>query len=217
MINLETLFKVPFDTDKISDDNLNKFTNDHIQRIIANNDNGQYDLMRDATITAYNEYFGSITDEDTVTALRQSLTKTTDNIIDEFKSTISQKEGLIRSIWGKEAPTYQEFFPYGLTEYSNLTKANVETLMKRMSLAATKYQDDLGENFAQLFTDFFNNYKAAREAQLEKKGKVSTDKTTTSAKRDVVEIQLYKNIHKLAIQFPGNPDRGMDFFDQSII
>ncbi len=217
MMDLVKFFKIPFDTDKISDDNLKKFSNDHIQRIVANNDSGQYDEMRDNTITAYTDYFGAITDEYTAIAIRQSLTITTDNIIADFKASISQKEGLIKSIWGVKAPEYQEFFPYGVNEYHQASKANIETLMNNMADAASTHQAELGVDFVNLFTDYKDKYKISREAQLEKKGVISEDKTSTSEKRDVLEIQLYINLLTLAIEFPGNPDRGMDFFDQQIV
>ncbi|MCW9094246.1 MAG: hypothetical protein OQJ74_00205, partial [Ignavibacteriaceae bacterium] len=42
-------------------------------------------------------------------------------------------------------------------------------------------------------------------------------KTASTAKRDVVEIQLMKNLYTVAAMYVGNEDKCMDFFDQSFI
>lgn len=217
MINLQTLFVNFFNTDRISDDNLKKFAQDHIQRLTNNNGSGMFTTMLTDTNNAYTSYFGKITDKDLAFAVQQSLTLSADNLMETFKSSVSQKEGLIRSTYGKDSPVYQEFFPLGLSEYGQATKANIETLMTRMVNSATAHIADLGLPFKTLFADIKNNYIAARTAQLAKISQVSTTRTDTHTTRDVIEVQLCKNLHFIGFTFPGNADRCMDFFDQSII
>jgi len=43
------------------------------------------------------------------------------NLFDTFKKTVSQREGTIRGLYGKDSATYLEFLPAGLTEYSQAT------------------------------------------------------------------------------------------------
>jgi hypothetical protein len=194
-----------------------KFTQDHIQRITANNGGGLFTTLLNETVTAYTAYFGNITEEDLAFAVQQSLTMSADNLIKTFKDTTSQKEGIIKATYGKGSPTYQEFFPLGLTEYSNATKANVETLMTRMVSAITVHVADLGLPLKNLFADIKSNYITARNLQLAKIGEVSSEKTQVRSTRDVIEVQLCKNLHFIGYTYPGNADRCMDFFDQSII
>jgi hypothetical protein len=217
MINLYSVFQNFFDTKEISDDNLKKFTQDHIQRMTANNGGGTFTALITETTNVYLGYFGNITDTDTALAMQQALTLTVDTIMHNFKASASQKEGLVRSTYGKDSPTYQEFYPHGITEYSNATKANIETLMNRMVVAATAHEVDLGAPFKTLFANYQTNYTTARNAQLGKMAQVSTERTEIHATRDIVEIQLCKNLHFVGYTFPGDPDRCMDFFDQSII
>jgi hypothetical protein len=217
MINLQTLFENFFNTDRISDDNLKKFTQDHIQRLTNNNGSGMFTELLTDTNTAYTTYFGKITDKDLAFAVQQSLTMSADNLMETFKSSVSQKEGIIRGTYGKDSPVYQEFFPLGVSEYSNATKANIETLMTRMVNSSTAHVAELGLPFKTLFTDIKTNYIAARTAQLAKISEVSTDRTDTHTTRDVIETQLCKNLHFIGYSFPGNADRCMDFFDQSIV
>jgi|SRR5665213_3461194 len=217
MLQLETIFKNLFEGPRISDDNLKEFTEDHTQRLIANNNAGAFNPILSATQTCYTNYFGNISNEDTHSAVRKSLTLSADNLMETFKDTVSQKEGIIKGQYGVSSPTYLEFFPQGISEYRNAIKANIETLMNRMMNAATAHQTDLGNAFVQLFTDLHNNYVLARTSQLNKKGEVSTDKTNTKAARTALEIQLTKNIHFIGYLFPGNANHAMSFFDQNII
>lgn len=217
MINLFTIFENIFRSDRVSDDNLKKFSQDHIQRLTANNGGGLFTTLLAEIVAAYTGYFGNITEKDLAFAIQQSLTLTTNNLIQTFKDTVSQKEGIIRGTYGKDSPTYQEFFPFGLSEYHQATKANVETLMIRMVSSATAHEVDLGVPFKILFKGIKDNYIAARAAQLAKIGEVSTERTQTHSTREMVEVQLCKNMHFIGFTFPANPDRCMDFFDQSII
>jgi hypothetical protein len=217
MINLETLFKNHFDTKEISDDNLKKFSETHIERLNNNNTDGSFTAMITATVAAHVAYFGAMTSEDSLSTVQQGATVTINNIVKAFKKAVSQREGLVRGRWGTEAPQYQEFFPEGLTEYSNGTLANMELLMKRMATATTTYTTELGAEVTTEFTDFLDNFKAARAAQLGKIGGVKGKKVETSVKRDVIEIQLHQNLHKIADKFPGDVPKCMVFFDQSFL
>lgn len=217
MINLETFFESHFDTPKISDDKMKRFTFDHIQRIISNNGSGVYNTMLNATVNAYNSYFGAINDEDTKEAVQQSRTIIADAFFNQFIKTVQQKEGTIKGLYGKGSAAYEEFFPHGMSEYDQATKANIEMLMARMVNASTAHQADLGLAFVTIFTDLQSNYHDAYVAQHQQFGTVDASKTVTSVTRDVVEIQVGKNVLTLAIEFFGNPVRVNDFFDQSII
>lgn len=217
MLHLETIFKNFFADKKISDDHLKEFTEDHLQRLVANNGGGMFAQVLADTQNSYNGYFGNIAGEDINTAVRKSLTLSADNLIKAFKKTVSRKEGTIKGLYAADSPAYQEFFPRGLTEYSKASKANIETLMNRMVNASNARLADLGAPFVQLFTDLRDNYVTARTLQLGKKGDVTTRKTATKTSRAVLELQLTKNIHYIGCIFPGDITRCISFFDQRII
>ena len=217
MMNLRNYFRIAFSDTKISDEKLAKFTDTHIQRLAANNTDGRYSRMMEETTSAYEAYFGAITAEDTQFAVQQSYTKSMQAVFEEFKKTVSQKEGAVRSIWNTDSPVYQEFFPYGMKEYSSSTLTNVEMLMARMVNAARAHEKEIGEPFVSLFAGIRDRFTSARTAQLQKKGKVSESKDVSDRTRDRLERQLMKNLLMLAVEFMGDPDRGMDFYDQSII
>jgi hypothetical protein len=217
MMDLKRLFKNYFDTKEISDDNLRKFAEIHLERLSANNARAQFTAMITATTTAYQHYFGAMTNEDTKFAIQQGLTVTLNNIVDDFKKAVSQKEGIIRGNFGKESAEYQEFFPLGLTEYSTANLANIELLMKRMAASATVHAATLGRDLGLDFEAKLAAFQSARQAQLLKIGEVVESKTGTSAQRDAIENELMKNVHLIASMFIGDVERCMDFFDQSFI
>jgi len=217
MINMETFFKNHFNTSKISDENLRKFAEIHLQRMAAKNGGGAFTTMITDTTTAYTNYFGSITDEDTKFAVQQGLTIAMNTAVENFKKAVSQKEGLVRATFGKDAPQYQEFFPNGITEYSKATLQNIEMLMNRFVASANKYTVELGAALETEFQGYLTAYTTARTSQLLKIGEVVDSKTDTSFKRDDVENELMKNVHLVGSMFVGDVNTCMDFFDQSFV
>ena len=217
MLDLRTFFKNHFDTDKISDDNMRKFAEIHLQRLSANNTGGQYTTMITSLTAAYTAYYGALQNEDAKYALQQGLTITLTNIFESFKSYVSLKEGIIRGTFGKESAQYQEFFPQGLLEFTQATLANVQVLIDRMVLYTDKYQTELGPALLSAFEDYKANFISAREAQLQKIGEVKDLKVVTSTTRDVVENELMKNVHLIAAMYIGNVEQCILFFDQSFI
>lgn len=217
MINLRTFFDVVFQDTTITDDELRRFSEDHLARLVANNEDGGYVAIITATEAVVTGYFGAISSEDAATALRMSLTRSRDAILQSFKKLVSRREGRVRDAFGTEAAAYLEFFPKGLTEFSNATLKTVETLMSRMIKGGRDHLTELGQGFLDEFTGLKANFVVAQQAQSQKKGEVTSSKSATSTARGAVEMQLMDNLLTLAKQFKGQPDRGLDFFDQSII
>lgn len=74
MRNLLSYFINIFDTKKISDENLRKFAEIHLARLIVNNPGAIYNIQIAALTVAYNAYFGAITDGDTTNSLKEGST-----------------------------------------------------------------------------------------------------------------------------------------------
>jgi hypothetical protein len=217
MLNIRSLFKNHFSTARISDDNLRKFANDHVARITANNTNGQYAQILQATTQLAAAYDVLIKQEDSTFATQQGNTLKTDQITEQFKKAVSQREGTVRGEFGVNSPEYQEFFPNGVTEYSTATRGNIETLLQRITDKSQKYANILGNNLYNIFSALQAQYQVARNEQLVVIGNVDMIKSQVTAAREALEKQMMINILTLGIEFLGNPDRADDFFDQSII
>src|SRR3989304_7573515 len=129
MPNLKVFFRNFFDTPKISDNNIRKFAEDQLQRMISNNPTGIYNQLITYTTFAYNGYFGAISNEDVRTAIKEGSTIGMNNALKAFRITVSRKEGIIRGTYGKTSEVYQEFYPHGITEYNRASLGNAQVLM----------------------------------------------------------------------------------------
>ena len=218
MINLKTLFKNHFNTKEISDANIQKFAEIHLQILSSNNEGGEFTQMITDTTNAYTGYFGVITDEDTKFAVQQGLTVAMNNAMKAFQDWVSKKAvHMVKGAFGEDSPTYQEFFPLGASEYSQATLNNIEVLMERMVNAANAHVAELGIPFVTDAQNYRTVFTSARQAQLSKIGEVKDLKADAVTTRDSLENELMKNVHLIAAMYIGDVDRCMVFFDQSFI
>ncbi len=212
--DMRNFFENPFsDNDRISDDNMKKFSEEHLGRLTANNPGGALDIILTPLGAAHIAYFGAISSEDVATAVRKGMTKAVDDRIALFKATVKRREPFIHATFIDDEPTYLQFFPQGMTEYTAADKGNIETLMARWETLTQTHADFLGDELHTEFAGLHTGYKNLRTAQIGKKGEVSDDKDTTAAKRDAVEAQLWKNVHYLAWYYNGDVEQCMAYFD----
>lgn len=203
----------------ISDEELKDFSQDGMARITANNGGGMFTTLLNDTLTAHTTYFGAITDKDIKFAVQQSLTLSKDNIVHTFKETVQEKSGTIQGAFagGKNAPEYQEFFPLGLTEYTNATMGNIEVLINRMVTASNNHAPILGVPFVAIWTNIQTNYITARSLQLNKKGEVGVAREAVDTNRLPLELQWCRNLHFVGFTYPGNVEQCATFFNQSLL
>ncbi len=217
MINFETLFKNHLSNKEISMNELQLFSEDHVQRITANNPANILDPIVAPTAAAHIAYFGALSNKDVAKSVQQALTVTVNNKMAEFQQTVTRKAPFVEAAYGKDGAAYQEFFPHGLTEYSHATMETVELLMERMVTACTAHAADLPVGLAGVFEAIQTAFVTARSAQLGKKGNVADNADTARTLRTTLELQLVANIHFIGYKYPGNVSQCMAYFDQSIL
>ena len=88
MIRLEVFFYNHFDTFRISDDKLDVFTQDHIQRLKSNNADNAYDAIITATEKAYGDFYSSKTTESYQLAQREATTIDVEKYAKEFQKLV---------------------------------------------------------------------------------------------------------------------------------
>ncbi len=217
MLNLLNFVKNHFNTDKISNDRFKRFAQDHLSRLNANNTMGLYNQLIAQTTPLYDAFISSLQTEASGLALQQSRTRSVDNIIEEFKRAIRQKEGIIRGTFGVDSPEYQEFFPNGITLYTESTKSNIEIVMQQFIDALAFRQADLGNTLLQQFINLKDNYNTARQTQLQQMSRTDMLNTGRNSARAALEVQLSLNILEISKVCFGNSDLFLDFFDQSVL
>ena len=217
MIKLEAFFKVHFRTKKISDNNLREFAQEHISRLSSENPAGIYDGLIAETTALYEIFRKAITDEDTLIARREGSTVAKNHAMKNFQKIISQKEGLVRSAFGKNSGEYQEFFPQNIKEYLHASMWKIDLIMIRFLAASIKYQSVLGEDFINLFTQLKDDFINARNTQMELKGRISGAKTASRNARREMEKQLMINLLIIASNNVGEPNKVNIYFNQRLL
>ena len=212
MLNFDTLFRNHFHTKEISDDNLNRFTLEHLPLLAGY---ARFAALVQPTTEAYQAYFGAISDESTKAAIQSSLTRAMERALGDFRKKVSQHAGAVKSKWGEDSSEYLRFYPQGITEYTNANLSNVGEKMDRYEQAL----DDLGRQLdPQVKADFLNDgadgkpkgvivrFRAARQAQLDAKASTTSSRGAASLSRDALEVQLLRNLLTVALDAAGRSD-----------
>jgi hypothetical protein len=217
MIDFNSFFKNHFDTKNVSNDNLIKFGDANLYRMIANNPGDIYTPLITATTAAVNNFKGAVQAEDQSKSLKEGATVNVDKYQQQYIDLVSLKEGIISGTWGKDAAEYQHFIPHGLDEYHQATRSTIETLMARFNKAGDDHKSALPGGFIDPFKAITVNYIAARTLQLTLMGAAEGQKFSAANFRTALEIQLMTNVLTIALNNIGNLDVMSIYFDQSII
>jgi len=217
MIDFVVFFKNHLDTEKVSDDNINRFGQDCLGRLVSNNPGGIYTPLITATTTAYNNYATAMGTENYNSNVKEGSTLLVDQLKKQFIDLVAMKEGIIRGTFGKGTPKYEVFFPNGVDAFHQSTKANIQMMMASFTKACRDHSADLPANFQVQFETLAASYGEARTIQLEHIGTVDGNKLDTAATRNILEIQLMTNLLTIAKNNIGNPAALDVYFDQSII
>ena len=208
--------KNPFANPKISEDNFGKIALANLERLKTNNQDGQFTTQIEATQPLYDTYKESVSDEAYEKALREGKTISVGVAIKGMKHFVSRKEGVIADVFDGKPEIYEQFFPQGLTEYSNATKGNIDMLFKRFADACAAHAVELGDELAADALAMYNNYVKIRESQLGAIGEVKELDSEADVARKVLATQLFVNLLSLLIIFKEDTQRVKDFFDESM-
>ena len=121
MIRISRFFENLFDDKNISVGELLNFSSDHIERIRANDPTGVFGEILGLTETAHDALESAVNALGTDTSQREGRTKDMNEVVADFKKKVSRTEGLIKFTYGLQSGAYQEFYPKGITEYTNMT------------------------------------------------------------------------------------------------
>lgn len=217
MIDFAVIFKNHLDTEKVSDDSMNRFGQDCLGRLVGNNPAGLYTPLIAPTTAAYNNYATAMGTENYNSNVKEGSTILVDQLKKQFIDLVAMKEGIIRGTFGKGTPKYEVFFPNGVDAFHQSTKANIQMMMGSFTKACRDHSGDLPANFQVQFETLAASYGEARTVQLEHIGTVDGNKLVTASMRTILEIQLITNLLTIAKNNIGNPAALEVYFDQSII
>ena len=214
----QNFFSDLFDSSSIIDTRVQIFCRFVIATITAGNIGGIFDDVLLQLNTAYTVYFGDSKSKTVIKASRQGTTSSLNILVRSFADAVRTNYNLIASVYPKGTEAYTDFFPGGLSEFSRINRGNVLEITNRVSVAATKYNAQLGGlPFAAIFSGHDTGINAALGIQIGKKGAVKTITSEVIEMRAPVEDALMAVMFAVGKKFGPNWVKCNSFFDFSLL
>ena len=217
MRDLHTYLSNPFDDQHISMDELVAFATDHLARTIANNPAGLFDLRIAATTTALNGVGGAFTDDKTKLALRKSKKQTKDAFRQALPAAIGKIYGAVLAKFGDGGAQMTECFPSGRTVFSTCTDGDLGQELQTLVNGVTDFQADLGAQVVADATALLTGWNAVYQKSATSKGNKATTQTAKNAARANLQLELFKNLLTLALNFPRDEGQVDVYMQQSLL
>ena len=207
-----------FDRENIIDSRFQVFLRNLIASLTNNNPAGVYTTLIASLTAVYTTYFGNYETKSVNIAEKVGKTNSLDTVTALFASTVRSKYNFIAAAFPIGESVYIEFFPHGLTEFSRLTRDNVQSVSHRIATKATEYMASLGgAPFAAIFTTLETNITTAIGAQNTGKAVVKTITSSVITNRGPVEDETMKAMYAVGLQCWPNQSLCRSYFDFSLL
>ena len=216
--NTKMLFGNIFDDRRITPNYIARFADDTVAKLTKNNESNEYDAVLNPLTAAIVPLRKELGEVDTTFNVQVGKTSTVDGFIVAFKGYMNDKYiHIAAALNGEKTPAFMEFYPKGKSEYTQVTKTQMPTIMERLKVTAAKYEVQIGTVISTELQMFQTKWKELRGQQLEEKAAVKTNRTDRSVARRAVELELLKTIHFIGAKFPGDVARCQSFFDFNLL
>jgi hypothetical protein len=219
MTEISKYFEKIFQDPKITPVRLESFTDDHLQRLIANNTGGIYDAIITATTATRTDFHNRVVAKDSETSQRLGSTITKETARKGLRNFMRVKQNYIADKFGKPSAGYSAFYPQGLSAWDRASDQSLIAMADVAVEAATFYVGILGAGFRTDLIAMRDAYVNAETNQTTEKGDVSNARVLELMAENALQIQLTINVHTIAIQNAGGPadETAHLFFDESLL
>ncbi len=217
MLDLDRYLRNPFDSDRISRDELVAYTADHLGKFATRNEGGAFDAEVTATAALFEALEGRLADETTAGAIRQARTAATGAKRDAIHDALSQLEGLVHARFPRGGADYIEIFPGGLED---LRKASLDGLnAKLVSLVARlrARAEVIGAADVERFATLQAEWAALRGEQVSRKGATADAAGDRRDAAAALRDQLFDNLLAIARVEKGKPEALRLYLTQGLL
>lgn len=216
MIDTSMFFRNPFNSKDVSDQELRQFAEEHLKQLSESNKDGYFTTMIAETIHAYNACYHPENIDKSPDEINKQQDDEKRMIFDEFIKLVNLKEKTIRYISEEiSAIIYHEFFPAGLDEFNHAALRDAERLFSRTINASKNHTKELGQQFVDQLIELKKRFSEVRNTNFKRNLDSNNGVNGTGTKnRNLLEIQLMKNLLTCAIVYVSDPEIGMSFFLQ---
>ncbi len=218
MRNLAHFLDNPFDDKEISEAELAAFTTDHLERMIANNNNNELTARITATQSAFDLFAECVTDNGARLAIRKARKLAKDNYrAITIPRDVARIEGAFVSAYGADSPVILEALPSGRSIFQTCRDDQVEAQLEILVQAVTTHQADLVPAIVTLTTALKANWLTIYAASEASTGSSSTTQDGKKMARDGLQLMLYLNLCKLMEMFPRQPEKMTIYMQQHLL
>lgn len=214
---LKRFVENPFDDPAISFDELIAFSTDHLQRLIANNPGALWNNRITATSTALLAVEACLTDDLTKLGLRKSRIQTKDTFRRTLPEKIAMINGVVVGQFGPNAPEVTECFPTGRSVFSTCPDDLVENHLRTLINGLTAHQADLGPEVAGDAGGLLSTWLAVYGASASSTAQKTTAQDAKKNARLNLQLELFKNLLTIALNFARQPDKVSLYMVQSLL
>ena len=184
----DKFFSNNFNSKNIIDERLQAFVRLLIQTLTLNNPSGIFDDDILALTTDYNAYFIEYNVREVNAADSVSSTVTIDQATRTFIDGVRSNYSAITKVYPIGSAIYKEFFPKGKSEFSHISRTNVQTVSHRMTVKTELYKASLGgAPFASLFAGYETTINTSLVSQNKSQGKLKKSQGSVHKSRVPVE------------------------------
>jgi len=216
-MSIQRFFGIAYQVSYASDMDLLAFATDHRGKLNANNPGGKYDSLLAALAVAMTAFHESYRTEDREVNLRQEMTLMLAAARADALEFVREAENILSYTYRNNPSVMEEFYPYGLGEYTHATQQEMYNLLSRFRDAVEQHGGDLPPGMPGEIAGLCQDYQAAYDAQKRQKGDVSGTRLASDLSREALEDQLMRNLYALASDNLRRPGMAAVYFDESII
>jgi hypothetical protein len=217
MMDLHKYFTNPFNNPNYGMDKLVAFGTDHLARLIANNPAAIFAARILATTAALAGVGSAFTDDKTKMALRVARKQAKDAFRNALPVAVGKIYGAVESQFGDNGPQLTECFPQGRTVFSSCTDGALAEELQTLINGVTDYQTQLGAPVVASATALLTNWNAVYQTSETSTGNKATTQAAKKAARAALQLELFKNLLTLALNFPDQPDELDVYMQQSLL
>ncbi len=217
MMDLHKYITNPFNDPNISMDELVAFSTDHLAKLIANNPAAVFAARIAATNTALTAVGNAFTDDKTKLALRKSKNQAKDNFRNALPPAIGKIYGAVAAQFGEDSAQMTECFPQGRSVFGDCTDGALAGELETLINGVSDYQAQLGAPVLTAATALLMGWNAVFQPSETATGNKATTQAAKNAARAALQLELYKNLLTIGLNFPDQPDHLETYMQQSLL
>lgn len=207
MRTLASFLENPFDDDGISMNELIAFATDHLQRLIANNPNGELNDRIAPLTSSLATVEDCVTDDQGRLGLRKARKQAKDDFRLQIPVDVKRIEAGFIAAFGADSPVLLEALPQGRTIFQTCRDDQVEVHLQTLLDATTTHQASLAPATLTQATTLKNNWVTIYQASEASTGSKTVTQEGKKLARENLQLMLFLNLLKLAEMFPRQPEK----------